>query len=123
MNEKLLARPFGECLLFWNYDGIKRWLGGLSAGAHPGEGLAKLLGSAEYVREARDLVASNKPGEDQEKGLFAFFLRALNGRRAQFTLPFRVEAKDRDRTGHSPIHSLVCASFSGIFAAKSWFHG
>jgi three-Cys-motif partner protein len=102
--EKLLARPFGECLLFWNYDGIKRWLGGLSAGTHPGEGLAKLFGSAEYVREARDLVASKKLGEDQEKRLLALFLKALNGRRAQFTLPFRVEAKDRDRTSHYLIH-------------------
>jgi three-Cys-motif partner protein len=102
--EKVLARPFSECLLFWNYDGIKRWLGGLSAGTHPGEGLAKLFGSAEYVREAQALVASGDPGEGQEKGLLRLFLKALNGRRAKFTLPFRVEAKDRDRTSHYLIH-------------------
>lgn len=100
---QLLSQDYGECLLFWNYDGINRWLGGVQAGSHEISGVVDLFGDETLVREA--LAICEKALPDKERLLRDLFIRAVAARSgAQFVLPFRFEAKGSDRTSHYLIH-------------------
>jgi three-Cys-motif partner protein len=106
---RILAKPYGECLLFWNYDGINRWLGGVLKGEHDRAGLEALFGGDEFVDEALTYASvSTKPGL-KEQNILELFMRALRSRGPRFVLPFRVQARDSDRTSHYLIH---CSSNS-----------
>lgn len=98
----VLSRQYGECLVFWNYDGINRWLGGVRKGEHPRAGLVDLFGSDALVEEALRLFDGPRP--DKEKGILELFMRALNDAGATHVLPFRVTAKERNRTSHYLLH-------------------
>jgi three-Cys-motif partner protein len=98
----VLSRQCGECLVFWNYDGINRWLGGVRKGEHPRAGLVDLFGSDALVDEALRLFDGPRP--DKEKGILELFMRALNNAGTTHVLPFRVTAKERDRTSHYLLH-------------------
>jgi three-Cys-motif partner protein len=98
----VLSRQYGECLVFWNYDGINRWLGGVRKGEHPRAGLVDLFGSDALVDEALRLFDGPRP--DKEKGILELFIRALNDAGTTHVLPFRVTAKERDRTSHYLLH-------------------
>lgn len=98
----VLSRQFGECLVFWNYDGINRWLGGVRKGEHPRAGLVDLFGSDAFVDEALRLFECPRP--DKEKGILELFMRALNDAGTTHVLPFRVTAKDKNRTSHYLLH-------------------
>ncbi len=100
---RLLSLRFGECLLFWNYDGINRWLGGILAGSHDREGLVELLGSADNVEEAlRIFETGGFQKELQLRDLFIETLKSYSG--ARYILPFRVENRLADRTSHYLFH-------------------
>src|SRR5690606_24861448 len=68
----VLSRQFGECLVFWNYDGINRWLGLVRKGEHPRGGLIDLFGSGALVDEALQLFEGPRP--DKEKGILELFM-------------------------------------------------
>lgn len=104
--QKILAIPYGECLIFWNYDGVNRWLGAISAGRSSGEGLKDLFGDTTVLQHAIDLSeATTDPGE-RERGLLSLMLEALHSHSgATHVLPFRFDARDADRTSHYLIHS------------------
>jgi three-Cys-motif partner protein len=103
--QKILAIPYGECLIFWNYDGVNRWLGAISAGQSSGEGLKDLFGDTTVLRQAIDLSeAVADPGE-KERGLLSLMLKVLQAHSgATFVLPFRFDARDANRTSHYLIH-------------------
>jgi three-Cys-motif partner protein len=102
---RLLSQPFGECLLFWNYDGINRILGGIRAGTVPPTKLNDLFGEDTYIAEALAIAAGSYDAPGRERALRDLFIRALRDRSgARFILPFRVEARDADRTSHYIIH-------------------
>src|SRR5690606_25656584 len=88
----LLSRPFGECLLFWNYDGINRWLGLIAKGGHERTGLVELFGADEPVDQALQLYGSTAPIADKEQAILQIFIQALRSKGKQFILPFRVQA-------------------------------
>jgi three-Cys-motif partner protein len=103
--QKILAIPYGECLIFWNYDGVNRWLGAISAGQSSGERLKDLFGDTTVLRQAIDLSeAVADPGE-KERGLLGLMLKALQAHSgATHVLPFRFDARDANRTSHYLIH-------------------
>ncbi len=108
----LLNRPYGECLLFWNYDGINRWLGLVAKGEHGRTGLVELFGGDEPVDQALKFYGSTAPTGDKEKEILRLFMRVLKDGGKKFILPFRVEARDKDRTSHYLIH---CSGHSLAF--------
>lgn len=101
---QVLSRKYGECLLFWNYDGINRWLGGVRAGTHDVEGLIELFGSELAVNEVLEYFDPDGASAEKEKSILSLYLDALRTYGKPYVLPFRVEAKDRDRTSHYLIH-------------------
>lgn len=106
----VLSRPYGECLVFWNYDGINRWLGGVRKEEHPRAGLVDLFGSGALVDEALSLF--DGIGIEKENGTLELFIRALNEAGATHILPFRVTAKGKNRTSHYLLH---CSSHGLAF--------
>jgi hypothetical protein len=90
-------------LIFWNYDGINRWLGGVVKESHEPAGLLDLFGNADALNAALAICRADPP--DKEVQLRDLFMRTLeSGSGAQFILPFRVEARGSDRTSHYLIH-------------------
>lgn len=108
----ILAKPYGECLLFWNYDGINRWLGGAAKGEHDRAGLVDLFGDDASVDSALEFFEPAEGSPEKERAIVRLFVQALRSHGALFVVPFRVEAKDRDRTSHYIIH---CSSHSLAF--------
>lgn len=103
--QKILAMPFGECLIFWNYDGVNRWLGAVSAGQSSGGGLKDLFGDTVVLRKAVDLARMTADPSEKERGLLGLFLEALQAHSgATYLLPFRFDARDASRTSHYLIH-------------------
>ncbi len=103
--QKILAIPFGECLIFWNYDGVNRWLGAVSAGQSSGEGLKDLFGDTVVLRKAVDFSRMTADPIEKERGLLRLFLEALQAHSgASYLLPFRFDARDASRTSHYLIH-------------------
>jgi three-Cys-motif partner protein len=102
---KILDIPFGECLVFWNYDGVNRWLGAVSAGESSGGGLKDLFGDTVVLKKAVDLAAAATDPGEKERNLLALFLQALQDHSgATYVLPFRFDARDASRTSHYLIH-------------------
>jgi len=109
----VLSKPYGECLLFWNYDGINRWLGGVHRGTAGRDGLIDLFGDEPTVAEALRLSSPANPSPEKERELRDLFIKAVREHSgAQFVLPFRVDARDSDRTSHYLIH---CSGHSLAF--------
>ena len=103
--QKILAIPYGECLIFWNYDGVNRWLGAISAGQSSGEKLKDLFGDTIVLRQAIDLSEAVADPREKERGLLTLMLNALQAHSgATYVLPFRFDARDANRTSHYLIH-------------------
>jgi three-Cys-motif partner protein len=100
----LLSRQYSECLLFWNYDGINRWLGGVAKAEHPRSGLDELFGSTHLVDEALQCLSRSVSSAEKEQKILGIFIGALRHSGKEFVLPFRVQAKEKDRTSHYLIH-------------------
>jgi three-Cys-motif partner protein len=100
---EIMSKPFGECLLFWNYDGINRWLGAVAAGTLKFEGLLELFGSETEATDALKIFSKDAP--DKERALRDLFFESVGKHsKARFLLPFRFEAKDSSRTSHYLVH-------------------
>jgi three-Cys-motif partner protein len=102
---KVISMPFGECLLFWNYDGFNRLVGGVAKGTHPANVLIELLGDESFVAHAvRIFQTTGNIGQKERlmSDLLASALRAHTG--ATHVLPFRFRAEDSARTSHYLIH-------------------
>jgi three-Cys-motif partner protein len=100
---EIMSKPFGECLLFWNYDGINRWLGAVAAGTLKFEGLLELFGNETVAAEALEIFSADAPEKERAlRDLFFESVRAYS--KAQFLLPFRFEAKGSSRTSHYLVH-------------------
>lgn len=103
---ELLAMPFAECLIFWNYDGLNRWLGGIRAGTASGDELREFLGGDRWLADAIECHASGSGPADKERRLRSLFARAVRAHcRARFILSFRFTSAHADRTSHYLIHA------------------
>lgn len=102
---RLMGLRYGECLLFWNYDGLNRWLGAVVAGSHPAERLVDFFGSRSTVDLAIECYRASAHPRRKEIELRDLYLKALrDSTGAVFLLPFRFEAAGKARTSHYLIH-------------------
>jgi three-Cys-motif partner protein len=102
---QLLALPFGECLLFWNYDGLNRWLGAVITGSHSPDKLRDVLGGEEVLAAAMECARSSTDAVRKAIFLRDLYVDAL-GRLAgaRYIIPFRFQARGKARTSHYLIH-------------------
>jgi hypothetical protein len=99
---KILGLPFGEVLLFFNYDGVNRLLGGLDAGTNDDDALQRLFGTPAAVAALSDEL---RRVADREVTICSHFVAALRrSSTARFYVAFRIEAKASDRTSHYLLH-------------------
>lgn len=102
---RILAAPYGECLIFWNYDGVNRWLGAVSSGESYDSGLKDLFGDTNVLTKAIHLSEAATDPKDREQSLLRLFLEVLKTHSgATHLLPFRFDARDSNRTSHYLIH-------------------
>lgn len=101
---KILALPFGECLIFWNYDGLNRWIGGVGAGSHERQKLDAFFGDAATATQAIESgeEANSAAKEQSLRNLYTRAVRQHAG--ARFCLPFRFQSSGSERTSHYLIH-------------------
>ena len=99
----IMSKPFGECLLFWNYDGINRWLGAVVGGTLKVEGLLELFGDQDVAAKALKIF-SDSPADKERMLRDLFFESVRKHSKARFLLPFRFEAKGSARTSHYLVH-------------------
>lgn len=109
---RLLQLPYGECLLFFNYTGVVRLIGGVHAGSHSRTVLADLLGTDDRVQALLNAVAgqSDKRKEILVRDHFTSAIKNEAG--AAFFVPFAVQPSESNRTSHYLIH---CSSHSLAF--------
>jgi three-Cys-motif partner protein len=99
----ILRKPFAECLVFLNYDGLPRWLGGVLGGTHDRARLDRFFGTSDLAAEALASFQSSAPS--RESHLLDTYIKALRRESgAKFVLAFRFKATDRNRTSHYLIH-------------------
>ncbi|HET6630430.1 MAG TPA: three-Cys-motif partner protein TcmP [Woeseiaceae bacterium] len=111
---KILATQFGECLVFWNYAGLSRWIGGVAAGKHSRSKLNAFFGSAETASDAIEFAQSRVAGAGKERYLRDSYLHAVSQHAgARYLLPFRFRASDAERTSHYLMH-LCCHSLGFV---------
>lgn len=114
---RLLAMPYAECLMFWNYDGLNRWLGGIRAGTASGDELREFLGGDRWLAAAIECHGSSSGPADKERRLRSLFAEAVRAHcRAQFILPFRFTSTHADRTSHYLVH--CCGNSLGFKIRK-----
>jgi three-Cys-motif partner protein len=101
----ILAKPYGECLVFWNYEGVNRWLGSVASLYSGGEGLARMFGSREAFDETLRIWQSSRNPAEKERELLAHFLQSFRGYAgADFLVPFRFTSDAANRTSHFLVH-------------------
>ena len=99
----ILRQRFAECLVFLNYDGLPRWLGGVYGGTHDRARLDRFFGASDLASEALASLQSSAP--TRESRLLDTYIKALHRESgAKFVLAFRFKAADRNRTSHYLIH-------------------
>jgi len=102
---RLLLLMHSECLLFWNYDGINRWIGGVAKQTHGSEGLREFLGGEERLQAALSIFRTQADAGRKEAELLALYVGALKEQAgAKFILPIRFQARGKARTSHYLIH-------------------
>ena len=93
---RLLSLPFAECLLFWNYDGLNRWIGAVAKGSHAPESLREFFGGEPIFQQALACFRSALDAPRKEVELRDLYVGALNQQAgARYILPFRFKARDR----------------------------
>lgn len=102
---RLLSLRFSECLLFWNYDGLNRWIGAVAKGSHAPGGLRDFFGGEQGFQLALACFRSALDAPRKEVELRDIYVGALNQQAgARYILPFRFEARDRSRASHYLVH-------------------
>ena len=101
----ILDKRYGECLLFWNYEGVNRWLGSVAAQHSEGAGLTQLFGSESGLQHALQIWSSARNTPEKERDLLSHFLRCVSEYSgAEFLVPFRFTSESAKRTSHYLIH-------------------
>lgn len=101
----ILTKPFGECLVFWNYDGVIRWLGAIASEQARRTGMIKMLGSTDALESALSIHESARIPAEKERDLLTLFLESLQVHAlAKFLIPFRFTSDTSKRTSHFLIH-------------------
>jgi len=101
---RILSGEFSELLLFFNYDGVNRLIGGAEKGTHDSHILAELYGSDDAVKMLLAQLANKSKPEDREKVIRRQLIAQLISNGARYVLPFRFPAKTGARTSHYLVH-------------------
>lgn len=101
---RLLQLPYGECLLFFNYTGVIRLIGGVLAGTHSQSVLIELLGTQGRVDALLRAVVDEGDRKKEVLVRDHFTLALKEDAGAEFFVPFAVQAPDSSRTSHYLIH-------------------
>jgi len=101
---RILSREFSELLLFFNYDGVNRLIGGAEKGTHDSRILAELYGSEDAVKALLAQLATRRKPEDREKVIRRQLITQLIANGARYVLPFRFPSKTGARTSHYLVH-------------------
>jgi three-Cys-motif partner protein len=119
---QVLKRPFGECLVLWNYSGVNRWLGAAATKSERPAELVEFFGGQEELSAAFKIQKSGRSPDQIESSLRELFVRSLRQQSgAKYFLPFRFEAPDANRTSHYLIH---CSGHHRAFVVmKEIMHG
>jgi three-Cys-motif partner protein len=103
--DAILGKSYGECLVFWNYDGVIRWLGAIASEHARRTGMIRMLGSADALERALAIHDSARIPAEKERDLLTLFLESLQAHaRAKFLIPFRFTSDTSRRTSHFLIH-------------------
>ncbi len=118
----VLERPFGECLVLWNYSGVIRWLGAIADTSERPPELEEFFGGQKELERAIEIHLSDLDPEKRESALRNLFFQSLHRRSgASYFLPFRFRAPDANRTSHFLIH---CSGHPlGFRIMKEIMHG
>ncbi len=118
----ILERPFGECLVLWNYSGVIRWLGVIADTSERPPELEEFFGGQKELEGAIEIHLSDLGPEERESAHRNLFFQSLYRRSgAPYFLPFRFEAPDANRTSHYLIH---CSGHPlGFRIMKEIMHG
>lgn len=101
---RVLGKDFGELLLFFNYDGVNRLVGGVEKGTHDSRILAELYGSDAAVNTLLRNLAKKPSPEMREKIIREEFIAQLIANGTRYVVPFRFHARNSARTSHYLIH-------------------
>jgi three-Cys-motif partner protein len=102
---KFLQLPFGELLLFFNYAGFNRILGGIEAGTATKEIAAAMLGSSDRVNLLMEALSDEIDSKNRETIVRDQLIAALrHDARTEFFVPFRFETRGAERTSHYLVH-------------------
>ncbi len=102
---RILQLDYGELLLFFNYDGVNRIMGGIEAGTHDNRVLLELLGTEDAVSELEAALRRAKCPSEREMIIRDHFVGIMKRRAGvQYFVPFRVEARTTDRASHYLVH-------------------
>ncbi len=113
---RLLSLPYGEVLLFFNYDGVNRLVGGAEKGTHGTNILVELFGTSESVDELLRTLASISDSKEREKVIRDAFVQSLIAQsHVKYVTPFRFQARGQNRTSHYIVHCCnSCLGFKMI---------
>lgn len=119
---QILKRPFGECLVLWNYSGVNRWLGAAATKSERPAELVEFFGGQEELTTAFKIQKSGRSSGQIESSLRDLFVQSLRRHSgARYFLPFRFEAPGASRTSHYLIH---CSGHHRAFVVmKEIMHG
>lgn len=101
----ILGKRYGECLIFWNYDGVNRWLGSVDSEYSSGTRLSHMFGTTDALAIALEVWRSVRSPAQKERALLGHFLtcvREYSG--AEFLVPFRFVSDAANRTSHYLVH-------------------
>jgi three-Cys-motif partner protein len=91
-----------EAFIFFNIDGVRR-IAGL---ATVSDVLVDLMGSRERAQSLYDALRKTGNVAEREQLILSHYLTALKKDiGAEYTIPFRVESEDKQKTSHYLIHA------------------
>ena len=112
MTHKFLGRT-----IFFNVDGVRR-VAGLS---ELNEILVELMGSRERAQAVYDAFRKTTDVPEREQLILAHYRNALKDDiGAKYTVPFRVEHEDKQKTSHYLIHATKHRLGFGIMKDVMW---
>jgi len=99
---KVMACKSSEAFIFFNIDGVRR-IAGL---AELSDVLIDLLGSQKRAEKLFAGLQQTHDVGERERMILACYREALKeDMRVSFTIPFRVESEDRQKTSHYLVHA------------------
>jgi three-Cys-motif partner protein len=118
--KSVMAYKSSEAFIFFNIDGIRR-IAGLSK---PSEVLVELLGSRKRAEEMYAAFQRSTNVNEREQMILQSYRQALrDDMGVPFTIPFRIESEDGQKTSHYLIHATKHALGFKIMKDVMWRYG